>query len=182
VLKKTRFTQMIRACTVLVLFSGAIPIGASASIITLNDYVGAGNTLDCTGCEGFVGISPVTTSATEADKYSIGSSDEIAQLGLLNDLLAEFDPARPSVTYVNKTDGDGDGFTTDRKYFSIKKSTGMWFFENLSGGTVTVNLDGDTEDYSNWTEYGAVVPVPAAVWLFGTALIGFIGFARRTKV
>ncbi len=27
-----------------------------------------------------------------------------------------------------------------------------------------------------------VVPVPAAVWLFGTALIGFIGFSRRTNV
>ena len=26
------------------------------------------------------------------------------------------------------------------------------------------------------------VPVPAAVWLFGTALIGFIGVSRRTKV
>ena len=26
------------------------------------------------------------------------------------------------------------------------------------------------------------VPVPAAVWLFGTALIGFIGISRRTKV
>jgi hypothetical protein len=26
------------------------------------------------------------------------------------------------------------------------------------------------------------VPVPAAVWLFGTALIGFIGLSRRTKV
>ena len=26
------------------------------------------------------------------------------------------------------------------------------------------------------------VPVPAAVWLFGTALIGFIGFSRRRKI
>jgi hypothetical protein len=26
------------------------------------------------------------------------------------------------------------------------------------------------------------VPVPASVWLFGTALIGFIGLSRRTKV
>jgi hypothetical protein len=26
------------------------------------------------------------------------------------------------------------------------------------------------------------VPVPAAVWLFGTALLGFIGMSRRTKV
>ena len=27
-----------------------------------------------------------------------------------------------------------------------------------------------------------VVPVPAAVWLFGTALIGFVGLSRRRKV
>ena len=27
-----------------------------------------------------------------------------------------------------------------------------------------------------------VVPVPAAFWLFGTALLGFIGFSRRTSV
>ncbi len=27
-----------------------------------------------------------------------------------------------------------------------------------------------------------VVPVPAAVWLFGTALVGFIGFSRRRKI
>jgi hypothetical protein len=33
-------------------------------------------------------------------------------------------------------------------------------------------------------QYGAIspIPVPAAFWLFGTALIGFIGFSRRTKV
>ncbi|MCP4768128.1 MAG: PEP-CTERM sorting domain-containing protein [Gammaproteobacteria bacterium] len=26
------------------------------------------------------------------------------------------------------------------------------------------------------------VPVPAAIWLFGTALIGFIGISRRTNL
>ncbi|MCP4471143.1 MAG: VPLPA-CTERM sorting domain-containing protein [Gammaproteobacteria bacterium] len=26
------------------------------------------------------------------------------------------------------------------------------------------------------------IPVPAAVWLFGTALIGFVGMSRRTSV
>jgi hypothetical protein len=26
------------------------------------------------------------------------------------------------------------------------------------------------------------VPVPAAVWLFGTALLGLIGFGKRRKV
>ena len=28
----------------------------------------------------------------------------------------------------------------------------------------------------------ALVPVPAAFWLFGTALIGFVGISRRRKV
>ncbi len=32
---------------------------------------------------------------------------------------------------------------------------------------------------STFATYSTVVPVPAAVWLFGTALIGFIGFSRR---
>jgi hypothetical protein len=44
-----------------------------------------------------------------------------------------------------------------------------------------------------WPDNGAIshveiltgvspVPVPAAVWLFGTALIGFVGLSRKTKV
>jgi len=28
----------------------------------------------------------------------------------------------------------------------------------------------------------SVIPVPAAVWLFGTALIGFVGYSRRRKI
>jgi len=36
-------------------------------------------------------------------------------------------------------------------------------------------------DYTFRTFYTAVVPVPAAVWLFGTALIGLIGFGKRRK-
>ncbi|MCP4333688.1 MAG: VPLPA-CTERM sorting domain-containing protein [Gammaproteobacteria bacterium] len=26
------------------------------------------------------------------------------------------------------------------------------------------------------------VPIPAAIWLFGTVLIGFVGISRRRKV
>jgi hypothetical protein len=35
---------------------------------------------------------------------------------------------------------------------------------------------------STHTFSASAVPVPAAVWLFGTALIGFIGMSRRRKV
>ena len=35
---------------------------------------------------------------------------------------------------------------------------------------------------SNWATGPSPVPVPASVWLFGTALLGFIGFSSRSKV
>ncbi len=37
-------------------------------------------------------------------------------------------------------------------------------------------------DFDNIQLSVSAVPVPAAVWLFGTALIGFIGVSRRRKV
>ena len=52
-----------------------------------------------------------------------------------------------------------------------------------SGSWATGALD--DKDLSHFTIYTSgisPVPVPAAFWLFGTALIGFIGFSRRTKV
>ena len=35
----------------------------------------------------------------------------------------------------------------------------------------------------NWSsEIVSAIPIPAAVWLFGTALVGFIGFSRRRNI
>ena len=42
----------------------------------------------------------------------------------------------------------------------------------------SIGAAGGSDGYVNLNP----VPVPAAVWLFGTALIGFIGISRRTKV
>jgi len=35
--------------------------------------------------------------------------------------------------------------------------------------------------YADFTEASAVVPVPAAVWLFGSGLLGLVGLSRRKK-
>ena len=42
--------------------------------------------------------------------------------------------------------------------------------------------DADFDDMVVKVEAMSAVPVPAAFWLFGTALIGFIGVSRSTKV
>jgi len=49
-----------------------------------------------------------------------------------------------------------------------------------------ISIDSDTVDvrtetYAKWTPVSPV-PAPAAIWLFGTALIGYVGMARRRKV
>ena len=125
---------------------------------------------------------PTTLSMSLALDFPL-NGDPTAELAKLNELLDGFNPARPQVNYVNKTDTAGKGFTTDRQYFSIKQATEIWYFENTSGGSLTVELGTDTNNYSHWTEYGVVspVPVPAAVWLFGTALFGLVGFSKRRK-
>jgi hypothetical protein len=53
----------------------------------------------------------------------------------------------------------------------------------LASGTDALGGALTFDDFSLTTDnQKSVVPVPAAVWLFGTALIGFVGMSRRTKV
>jgi len=42
--------------------------------------------------------------------------------------------------------------------------------------------DADYDDMVVKVEAFSAVPVPAAIWLFGTALIGFVGLSRRTSL
>lgn len=54
---------------------------------------------------------------------------------------------------------------------------------NGSSDIVLADLWPGNGSISHVALYGAsVVPVPAAIWLFGSALIGFIGFSRRTRI
>lgn len=48
-------------------------------------------------------------------------------------------------------------------------------------GDVTARVLGVWTPSSSTTPLPSAVPVPAAVWLFGTALVGLIGFSRRRK-
>ena len=50
---------------------------------------------------------------------------------------------------------------------------GIWSTGTAGGGSYTANI-------TNLSS--TIVPVPAAAWLFGSALLGFIGFSRRRKL
>ena len=50
--------------------------------------------------------------------------------------------------------------------------SGFWDGSGVAGAISHVAIYGDV----------SAVPVPAAIWLFGTALIGFVGMSRKTTV
>ena len=61
------------------------------------------------------------------------------------------------------------------------------FFKFLAGiDNFSISVDGKAAGLSNFRAYGVPVPnpvpVPAAVWLFGSALVGLIGVKRNKKV
>jgi hypothetical protein len=76
---------------------------------------------------------------------------------------------------------------------------GTFSFDTLSLGTSALDisfalLSGEFDDFGFATELQAVVqsgsvsvvppaviPIPAAIWLFGTGLVGLIGFSKQSK-
>ena len=62
-------------------------------------------------------------------------------------------------------------------------TTSNFFGWTVSGDTIltlTHDLAGSYEGIDDF-RYGTVVPVPAAMWLFGSGLLGLIGYARRRR-
>jgi len=67
------------------------------------------------------------------------------------------------------------------------ETNGQSILETPTINTVTSNHPPDDLAFTLYDNLGnkppvSAVPVPAAIWLFGTALIGLVGFSRKTKV
>ena len=71
--------------------------------------------------------------------------------------------------------GSSAGYTSHSLLFTAISNVSSLRFENIYFG----------DDWGNYPHLDNVavnvVPIPAAAWLFGTALIGLIGFSRRRK-
>jgi hypothetical protein len=76
----------------------------------------------------------------------------------------------------------GSDFVTNGSaapFFWILDVTGNVYADITLHG-VSLSNAGSMLTASNWSPVSAV-PVPAAIWLFGTALIGLVGFSKRSK-
>jgi hypothetical protein len=64
-------------------------------------------------------------------------------------------------------------------------NSGTYFYLYNVFGELDSNGFASSKNFEEWGAAGlgvSAVPVPASAWLFGTALLGFIGISRRTKV
>ncbi len=103
------------------------------------------------------------------------------ELELSEERLVTFEFSDPTglVSFTNNifgTSGEGRGFSAapNSNLFTLL----------LKAGSYMINVNGDPEDavyFANISIVGDIVntPIPAAAWLFGSAIIGFIGVTRR---
>ena len=90
----------------------------------------------------------------------------------------EFDILLGALTVEDVGDSSNNGETAEDTFFGIEDAGGIGriFIRSvaISGGIEVDHL-----------QYGggvSAIPLPPAVWLFGTAIAGLIGFRRRSAV
>lgn len=170
-------------------------ITAAASANTITVGLGLGS-LTCNGatagqCQAFIGagangaptIDPTglgTLSSTSAGVYDgtpSGENAEAARLSTLTGLAFTGASGLRSVSNPPTT------FATVREWLVMKLGNDSIFIRNTSGGALTIayaSTPGAGSGLSHYTEFGGVVPLPAAAWMM-LAGIGGLAAARGRK-
>jgi len=163
-----------------------VPVtGAKAAAYTLGDgTLGPGDA----GIFGIPIDSPVP-SGVISDTYEFVAT-EFAQIGTILGSLEFFGPEITGLSLQLFQGNPGDGFAdllvaTGAQVMGNSDLLSMAFANLQPGGLGYYLLVGGTAGSSGGIYTGAynltVVPIPAAMWLFATALVGLAGIARRRR-
>ncbi len=130
-----------------------------------------------------------SAGSTDIDTDNDGVADDLSTLGTVFDALGVPDSsADEDNLYGFQLGGDDLTFIGTEPVLTFRDGTSQdWYAVDFNG--VVYDADGDSVDVNVFdfdptaASFGAVnpsaVPVPAAVWLFGSALLGIAGVSRR---
>jgi hypothetical protein len=141
--------------------TGLITAGTAVTLMTSNlNAAGCATAASCTVLAGAAGDGSITAPTANAWGSNIGGGTTIATVGGATSQLA---------MYLLSSIGGTAGLTNSVTQSSFSASGQQSYFTlNAATGAVTWNV--------------ASVPVPAAVWLLGSGLLGLIGVGRRKSV
>jgi hypothetical protein len=137
----------------------------------------------------FIDQAIASTIGTDIELYKNtrdGNIDEGAFAGSYNTIYnsdSSLEQNSALITWVNGTSHISGGFLLAKD----GNSKPNWYLYNLStlswNGTDTIQLEGFFKDYSfsHVTIYGAPVPEPATMLLFGTGIVGLVGVIRKKR-
>jgi len=178
--------------TILLVSIFALSVGAGGVQAALVNFTLDGTVNDDSGGNGF-GLTngdSITATGVFDDSAQTGVGSESVSFGLGSGNSLNLVVGSESFTQLDDVDYDTGNSPTFS--FTDGSFTGFNFLATFGtfGSFSSVNLAfdaGDDNFNSNfasgtWGNYSTtVVPVPAAVWLFGSGLIGLVGVARRKK-
>ena len=138
-----------------------------------------------------LGVRSSSTDGTKLDGGSTGSTTDLDE-----GLLFTFDQI-VSLDFINFdsfTSGDDFNLTVDGvsilvDYNADSPATPLvtndpvqfdyYYFNNITGTEFLIWADGNSDSFRIDQMTVSAVPVPAAVWLFASGLLGLAGFARK---
>lgn len=152
----------------------------------------AGSALAIFTSKNLTGASGATTAvASTMQNFLNGYSDDVTNGGLqalltsketANGSESTAPPARTKYGFFGADDlGANNG--TSLKLFGLTGNNSIGTVQSYVLGTVSLSANGTLTIAGNSTGGGgtAPVPLPPAVWLFGSGLLGLVGVSRRRK-
>jgi hypothetical protein len=192
---------------ILVAMFSAVSFSTNANTIHLDgySYMEYGDMQCSPTCVGLVASPNLDWSLTDASKIIVGHGPQVPirpvyseianNVDYLNSILANSGSELLTGEIVSNVInvGETNSLTTTASFWSVKDNGQYtWFFNNTTMDGMPTEITGlgctiEDQIYGcdrsiieyNYNAIPSAVPIPAAAWLFGSALIGLLGIARR---
>jgi hypothetical protein len=127
--------------------------------------------------QGYLNGLNASVGQTNGGLFALTTATETTTAAYTNDVAAPSAASKYGIIGANDLSAMG----TTVELFGFTGNGGTGNLQSYVLGTAGVDANGNLTFTGNSTGGGAPVPLPAAVWLFGSGLLGLVGVSRRRK-